>query len=206
MTKRSLERKETEADHSVDMERLAHRIVELEKQLSFEQSQKTKQLRVTQERNHALAGGKDSEGNPIPMQTPSHSRSSTRSFDFTNDMETLKLRKQSQSFDTILTPSLRDKSMDEKSRHTSFTHLAAQNERLKQKLKDLESRLRQVTSDANRIPETSDSVTLSSVEISGLKVFIRTQSDRTELYKVQHIGKESHGEYFHAHFVDDSCN
>ena len=79
----------------------------------------------------------------------------------------------------------------------NFNHLAAQNQRLKQKLREMESRLRQ---------SQADSVALSSVSVAeGVKIFIRSMKDRTELYKIAYDNNADE-ESFKAWFVKNKVD
>ncbi|QDZ25956.1 RCC1-like regulator of chromosome condensation protein [Chloropicon primus] len=210
-----------------NMERLAKRIVDLERQISLTQI-KGAQPAVTK---GAQEEGKEDQGKendvgklntilPQP-QTPTHSRNSTWSFDLSNDADSqntfARIRKQSQSLESFSTPlgiSIKAPVMPmtevKKQRSDSFVHLSAQNKRLKQKLKEMETRLRQQPSskrgDIGHAAEPTqqqhqDSVALSCVEVvPGVKIFIRSMKDRTELYKVVY-GGEAHVSAFREWFL-----
>ena len=84
--------------------------------------------------------------------TPTHSRNSTWSFDLSNDVDSqnfARIRKQSQSLESFATPIGPNGGVvvanGEKRTDATLVHLAAQNKRLKQKLREMESRLKQQT-------------------------------------------------------------
>ena len=208
-----------------NMERLAKRIVDLERQVSLSQQQAPRPS-VPQTPARMSEGGIGPAGGPAQQQqdkendssqsnlqhqphTPTHSRNSTWSFDLSNDVDSqnfARIRKQSQSLESFATPIGPNGGVvvanGEKRTDATLVHLAAQNKRLKQKLREMESRLKQQTAAGkegpaqNAAPSTPvpaptpgrsapDSVALSCVEVvPGVKVFVRSMRDRTELYKV----------------------
>ena len=241
-----------------NMERLAKRIVDLERQISQQsQASRPKTAPANPSANASEQGelqgqghgpsSNDGNGNGKEehgVQTPTHSRTSTWSFDLTHDplstsgIDINRLRKQSQSMENFSTPigvgvvgmgGMGSMSMS-KGGDATFAqhHLAAQNRRLKQKLREMESRLRQqangnsgnsahdnhkqdngseqATAGGAGIESSSsqkeDSVALSSVVVaSGVKIFIRCQEDRTELYRVSY-SSPSEEDSFKKWFAD----
>ena len=182
-----------EEERKPNMERLAKRIVDLERQISLGQAQQQQQQ---QRGGGSGVDGEGKENAPLSQRpdrdrdrdrhgnqiTPTHSRTSTWSFDLTNDQDGFaRIRKQSQSMENIVTTPLAPAPkfpiqvpMTEikRPRSDSLVHLSAQNQRLKQKLRDLERRL-------------SERESAEAVDVAGgARVHIRQRGDRREVHKV----------------------